>query len=195
MTSCTTDTTPPPPPTPTHQPAPGRSTAPTPSSLPTTPPPPHNPGPDTYTREDEPDNPHIWGTCGRRSLDTLLSIRSRNQDLGRVMYSLAKWTQQTWHIPAEWWTWNFTLRPQQREAPLNRMGPSPPRPTTMQLCPYMGAARLMTLLWPGPDTPTKNYPHLMEEDMPGIQRCFFDTLDCLQQAHPHVLELRWTPHL
>ena len=29
--------------------------------------------------------------------------------------------------------------------------------------------------------------------MPGIQRCFFSTLDYLQQTHPHILELRWTP--
>ena len=43
---------------------------------------------------------------------------------------------------------------QQREAPPNRRGPTPPRPTTLQLCPYMVAARLMTLLWSGPDTPT-----------------------------------------
>ena len=73
-------------------------------------PPPHNPGPDTYIREDEPDNPHIWGTWERRSLDTLLSIRSRNQDLGRAMYCVAQWTQRTFQIPAEQWTWNVTLR-------------------------------------------------------------------------------------
>ena len=57
--------------------------------------PPHNPGPDAYTREDEPDDLHIWGTWQRRSLDTLLSIRSRNQDLSKAMYCLAKWTQRT----------------------------------------------------------------------------------------------------
>ena len=73
---------------------------------------------------------------------------------------------------------------QQREAPLNRTGPIPPRPTTKQLCPYMMAARLMTLLWPGPDTPTQNYPDIMEVDMPGIQRCFFGT--------PHKV---WTHNL
>ena len=84
-------------------------------------------------------------------------------------------------------------------APQAEGGPSEPqgthslRPTTLQLCPYMVAARLMALLWPGPDTPTQNYLHLTEEDMPGIQRCFFSTLDYLQQTHPHVLELRWTP--
>ena len=109
------------------------------------------------------------------------------------MYCLAKWTQRSWRIPAQRWAWNVTLRPQQREAPLNRTGPTPLRPITMLLCPCMVAARLMTLLWPGPDTPTQHYPHLTEEDMPGIQRCFFGTPDCLQQSHPHVLELKWTP--
>ena len=44
-----------------------------------------------------------------------------------------------------------------------------------------------------PHTPTQNYPHLMEEDMPGIQRCFFRTLDYLQQTHPRILERIWTP--
>ena len=57
----------------------------------------------------------------------------------------------------------------------------------------MVAARLATLLWPGPDTPNQHYPHLTEEDMPGIYRCFVGTLDCLEQSHPHVLELRLTP--
>ena len=110
-----------------------------------------------------------------------------------VMYYLAKWTQRTWGIPTNRWVWVVTLRPQQREAPPNRRGPTPPRPTTLQLCPYMVAARLMTLLWPGPDTPTQNYPHLTEEEMPSIQRCFFQTLDYLQQTHPHVLEQIWPP--
>ena len=136
-------------------------------------PPPHNPGHDMYTREDEPDDPHIWGRWERRSLDALLSIRSRNQGLGRAMYCLAKWTQRTWQMPAEQCMWKVTLRPKQRKAPLNCTGPIPPRPATIQLCLYMVAARLMTVLWPGPDTPTGNYPHLTEEDMPGIQRCFF----------------------
>ena len=72
------------------------------------------------------------------------------------------------------------------------MGPTPPRPTTMHLCPYMVAARLMALLWPGPDTLTQS-PHLTEEDMPGILRCFFLTLDYLQQTHPHTFELKGTP--
>ena len=126
-------------------------------------------------------------------MDTLLSIGSRNQGLGRAQYCLAKWTQQTWQIPAERWTWKVTLCSQQMEAPPNRTEPSPPRPTTIQLCPYMVAARLMTLLWPGPDTPIGNYPHLTEEDKPGIQQCFLGTLECLQQAHPQVPELKWTP--
>ena len=156
-------------------------------------PPPHNPGLDTYSRGDDPDDPHIWGTWGRKSLDTLLSISSGSQGLGRAMYCLAKRTQRTWGIPTDRWVWVVTLRPQQREAPLNRRGPTPPQPTTLQLCPYMVAARLMALLWPGPDTPTQNYPQLTEEDMPGIQRCFFCTLDYLQQTDPHVLEQIWPP--
>ena len=119
-------------------------------------PPPHNPGPNTYTREDEPDDPYLWGTWERKSLDTLLSIRSGNQGLGRAMCCLAKWTQRTWGITTDRWLWKVTLRPQQREAPPNRKGPTPPRPTTLQLCPYMVAARLMALLWPGRDNPTQD---------------------------------------
>ena len=107
------------------------------------------------------------------------------------MYCLAKWTQRTWWIPTERWLWRVTLRPRQRGGPPNHRGPTPPRPTTSQLCPNMVAARLMTLLWPGPDTPTRNYSQLTDEDMPGIQRCFFRTLDYLQQTHPHVLEQIW----
>ena len=129
----------------------------------------------------------------RRSLDWLLFIRSCHQDIGKAIHRLAKWTQLTWEIPTERWLWKVTLRPRHREAPPNRRGPTPLRPTTLQLCPYMAAARLMALLWPGPDTPTQNYPHLTGEDMPGIQRCFFSTLDYLQQTHQNVLELRWTP--
>ena len=56
----------------------------------------------------------------------------------------------------------------------------------------MVAARRMALLWLGPHTPTQNYLHLTEEDMPSIQRCFFRTLEYLQQTHPHVLEQIWT---
>ena len=69
----------------------------------------------------------------------------------------------------------------------------PPRPTTLQLCSCMVAARLIALLWPGLNTCTQTYPDLTEEDMPGIQRCFFSTLDYLQQTHTHVLEQIWTP--
>ena len=119
-------------------------------------PPPHNPGLATYATGDEPDDRHIWGTWERKSPDTLLSIRSGNQGLGRAMYCLAKWTQRTWGIPTDRWLWRVKLRPQQREAPPNRRGPTPPGPTTLQLCPYMVAARLMALLVPGPDTPTQN---------------------------------------
>ena len=108
------------------------------------------------------------------------------------MYCLAKWTQQTWRIPTDRLLWEVTLRPQQGEAPPNRRGRTPPRPTTLQLCPYMVAARLMALLWPGPHNPTQNYPHLTKEDIPGIQRCFFRTLNYLRETHPHVLEQIWT---
>ena len=76
--------------------------------------------------------------------------------------------------------------------PPGPQGTNPPSPTTLQLYPYMVAARLMAMLSPGPDNPTQNYPHLTEEDMPGIQRCFFCTLDYLQQTHPSVLEQIWT---
>ena len=109
------------------------------------------------------------------------------------MYCLAKFTQRTWEVPADRWLWKVTLRPQQWEAPRNRRGPTRPCPSTPQLCPYMVAARLMALLWPGPDTPSKNYLDFTKEDMPGIQRCFFSTLDYLQQTQPDLLELRWTP--
>ena len=89
-------------------------------------PPQHNPDPDTYTREDEPDEPHIWGTWERNSLDTLLSIRCGNQGLCRAMYCLAKWTRRTWGIPTDRWLWKVTLRPQQREAP-RTASDAPPR--------------------------------------------------------------------
>ena len=131
------------------------------------PPPPHNPGLDTYARGDKLDDPHIWGTWEHKSLDMLLSIRSGSQGLGRVMYCLAKWTQRTWGIPTDRWLWRVTLRPEQREDPLNRRGPPPPRPTTLQLCPYMVAARLMALLWPGPDTPTKTTPTSQRRTCPA----------------------------
>ena len=98
-------------------------------------PPPHNPGLDTYTRGDEADQPDLWGMLERKSLDTLLSICSGNQGLGRAMHCLAKWTQRTWGIPADRWLCKVTLRPQQREALPNRRGPTPPRPTSLQLYP------------------------------------------------------------
>ena len=109
------------------------------------------------------------------------------------MYCLAKWTQGFPQIPVEPWAWKVTLRPQQREAPLNRTGPTTPHPITIQLCLYKVAAHPMTLLSRSADTPTQNYPHLAEEDMPVIQQSFFGTLECLQQAHPHFLELKWIP--
>ena len=118
-----------------------------------------------------------------KSLQPLLSIRSASQALGRAMYRLAKCTQLSWQCPARQWAWKVILRPQQREAP------DPPRPITMQLTPFAVAVRLMSLLWPGPDTPIQYYPHLTEEEMPGIQRCCFGTLPCLQQSDPHVVEL------
>ena len=108
------------------------------------------------------------------------------------MYCLGKWTQRSWQVPAQQWTWKVTLRPQQREPPPNRTGPTTPRTTTLQLCLFMVGARLMTMLLPGPNTPTQHYPRLTEEDMPGIQRSFFRNLRCHQQSHPHVLELTWT---
>ena len=110
-----------------------------------------------------------------------------------AMYRLAKSTQRTWEIPTDGWLWKVKLRPQQRETPRKRRGPTPPRPNNLQLCPYMVAARLIALLWPGPDTVTQNYPHLKEEEMPGIQRCFFSDLNNLQQTHSHLLDLSWTP--
>ena len=91
-------------------------------------PPPHNPGPDTYTREDEPDDPHLWGTWERKSLIMLLSICSGNQGLGRAMYCLAKWTQRTWGITTDRLLWKVTLRPQQMEAPPEPQGTHPPAP-------------------------------------------------------------------
>ena len=46
-----------------------------------------------------------------------LSFCGPNQDLGRAMYCLAEWTQRTWQIAGERWTWKVTLRPQKRETP------------------------------------------------------------------------------
>ena len=64
--------------------------------------------------------------------------------------------------------------------------PTPPRPISLLLCTFMVAVRLLHLLWPD-NTPTQHYPHLMEEDMLGIQRAFFGTTYHIQQAHPHAL--------
>ena len=47
--------------------------------------PPYSPGPDTYSREDEQDDPHILGRWGHKSLDMLLSIRSSSQGLNTAM--------------------------------------------------------------------------------------------------------------
>ena len=151
-------------------------------------PPPTHPRP-RHVRQGGRVGQHL-GHVGTQVLVTLLSIRSGNQGLGRAMYCLAKWT---WVIPTDRWLWKGTLRPQQKAPPPNRRGPTPPRPTSLELWLYMVAARLLALLWPGLHTPAKNYPNLTEEDMPGIQRCFFRTLDYLQQTHPHVLEQIWTP--
>ena len=72
-------------------------------------------------------------------------------------------------------------------------GTTPPRHTTLQLCPYMVAARLMALLWPGPDTHTQNYPNLTEEDSAALSNASSAPSTYLQQMHLHVLERIWTP--
>ena len=91
-------------------------------------PPPHNPGRDTYTREDKPDDPHISGTREGRSRDRLLFIRSRNHDLGKAMYCLAKWTKRTCEISTDRWLWKVRLRAKRSEVPPNRRGPTPRAP-------------------------------------------------------------------
>ena len=63
-----------------------------------------------------------------------------------------------------------------RRPPANRRGVRPPK-----------GANIVRSSLPLP------LPHLTEEDMPGIQRCFFQTLDYLQQTHPRVLEQIWPP--
>ena len=125
--------------------------------------------------------PHL-GLWGYKSLETLLRIRSGNQGLGRAMYCLAKWTQGSWQIPSNRWTWKVTLCPEQMQARLNRTGATAPRSDTMQLCPFMVA-----------DTPIEHYPNLTEEDMPDIQRCFFGILPFLLESNPHIAEITWTP--
>ena len=156
-------------------------------------PPTHNPGLNTYARRDELDDPHIWGTWERKFLDTLLSIRSGNQGLGRSMYCLAKWTQRTWEIRRDRWLWRVTLRPQQREAPPTAGDPPPHAPPPYSSAHTWWQPASWRCCGRAPDTPTQNYPHLKEEDMPGIQRCFFCTLNYLQQTHPQVLEQIWPP--
>ena len=85
------------------------------------PPPAPDPGLDTYTRENEQHDPHLWCTWERKSLHTLLSIRSGNQGLGRAIYSLAKWTQRTWGIRA--------LAVEGHAAPRAEGGPPEPQKT------------------------------------------------------------------
>ena len=109
------------------------------------------------------------------------------------MYCLAKWTHRSWQIPAERSAWKVILLPQPKGAPLNRTGPTLSRPIAMQPCLFMVAARLMTLLWPGQDSPTKHYPQLTEDDMPGILWCCLETSNCLLQSHSHVLQLKCSP--
>ena len=70
----------------------------------------------------------------KEELEQWLTAFGRHQVVGRAMYCLAKWTQRTWGMPADRWLWKVTLRPQQIEAPPNRRGATPQRPTTLQLC-------------------------------------------------------------
>ena len=74
-------------------------------------PPPHSTGHDTYTRQDEPDDPNIWGKLEEKLLELLSSIRSDRQGLARTMYCLAKRTQRSWWNHAERWAWQGTLCP------------------------------------------------------------------------------------
>ena len=97
----------------------------------------------TYTTLGGLDGPHIQGTWGHASLETLHSIHSSCQVLSRAMYCLAQWTQRSWQIPPHRWTWEVTLRPRQREAPQNCRRPILPRSFSMQLCRFMVAARLL----------------------------------------------------
>ena len=45
----------------------------------------------------------------------------------------------------------------------------------------------------GPRHPHPKLPQPHGRGHVGIQQCFFGTLECLQQAHPHILNLKWTP--
>ena len=141
---------------------------------------------------DNPDDPHICGTWGHKTLKTLLSIQSGNQGLHRAMYCLAKWAQPSWQILALRWTWKVTVHLQQEEAPSNCMETTTPCPSSLLLCLFMVAACLMTVLWQK-DTATQHYPHFRGEDMPRIQRSFFETVPRLQQTDPDVLQLTWNP--
>ena len=109
-------------------------------------PPPHNPGLNTYAREDEPDDPHLWGTWERKSLDTLLSIRSGNQALVGRCIALPSGPNGPGGAPRTGGCERSRCARSRGRPPQNRRGPTPPRPTTLQLCPYMVAARLMALL-------------------------------------------------
>ena len=64
------------------------------------PPPPAQPRPRHVHQGGRARRPHIRGTWGHKSLETLLSIRSGDQGLGTAMYCIAKWTQRSWQIPA-----------------------------------------------------------------------------------------------
>ena len=81
-----------------------------------------------YARGDDPYDPHIWGTWEPKSLDTLLSICSSYQGLGRAMYCLAKWTQRTWGIPTDRWVWVVTLPPSRGKPPQTAGDPPPHAP-------------------------------------------------------------------
>ena len=121
-------------------------------------PPPLNQGLDTYARGDEPDDPHIWGKWECKSLDTLLSIRSSSQGLGRAMYCLAKCTQRTWGIPTDRWLWRVTLRPQQREAPPKPQETHPPTPHHRTALPIHGGSPPHGAAVAGPRHPHPKLP-------------------------------------
>ena len=82
-----------------------------------------------YTREDKPDDPHIWGTWGRKSLDTLLSIHSGNHGIGGAMYCLAKWRQRSWQIPASGGRGRSPSVPSRRGPPGTARHPPPSAPS------------------------------------------------------------------
>ena len=102
-------------------------------------PPMHSPGPDTYTRVDEPMDPPIRGKGGHKSLETLQSIRSGNQGLARAICCPAKRTQRSWQIPAQRWTWKVTHCHQQMQAPSKLRGSHPPHapPPCITACSWL----------------------------------------------------------